>query len=145
MIDRQTVWNALFKLKNAGINVDSQIMEMSKSEGVPRKVIVFLRDNSPQFQFYRYIQKRQKALAYSLLDYDKLTDCDKLIACSSFITRAIIAVKYKELDHSLLDDLRINEMTDALNLAISNKKFDKLNEVLKTHSDSLRLFYINNK
>lgn len=145
MIDRQAVYNALFKLKSSGVNVDEQIKLMIDNPGVPRGIIEFLRDNSPQFQFYRYIQKRQKALAENLLDYKELSDNDKLIVCSSFITRALIAVKYKELDESLLDDLNVSEVSDALNFALSANNYSKVNEVLKKHSESLRLFYKNTK
>lgn len=141
MIDRQSCYSALFKLKNAGINIDSQLRLMTENKGVPRGVVEFLRDNSPQFQFYRYIQKYQKALSESILDYKKLSDLDKMITCSSFLTRAFIAVKYKNLDESLLDDLNIQDVAEALNAAIRESNFTKLNEVLEIHSNSLRLFY----
>ena len=118
---------------------------MIDNPGIPRGVIEFLRENSPQFQFYRYIQKRQKALAESILDYTELSNLDKLIACSSFVTRALIAVKYKELDASLLDDLNITEVAEAVSSAVSLNNYTKVNEVLKKHSDSLRLFYKNSR
>lgn len=118
---------------------------MAESRGVPRGVIVFLRDSSPHFQFYRYIQKHQKALASSILDYKTLSDEEKLITCSSFVTRALIAVKYKNLDGSLLDDLNISEVSEAVNLAISQRDFSQVDHVLEKHCESLRLFYENLK
>lgn len=145
MIDRQSCYSALFKLKNAGIDITEQLNVMSSTRGVPRKVIEFLRENSPQFQFYRDIQKHQKALAKSLLDYETLSDIDKLITCSSFITRVMIAVKYKNLDSSLLDELNIEEVSEAVDTAIKLNDFGKVNEVLQKHSEGLRLFYQNSK
>ena len=143
MIDRQSCYSALFTLKNAGIDISDQLMIMQKTRGVPRGVLEFLRENSPQFQFYRYIQKHQKALAESLLDYELLSDTEKLITCSSFVTRAMIAVKYKNLDESLLEDLNISEVSEALHEALLTRNMTKVNDVLKKHSESLRVFYKN--
>ena len=145
VVNRQTVFNALFKLKDAGIDVSSQLNSMANSRDIPRSVIEFLRDNSPQFQFYRHIQKHQHKLAESILDYKDLSDYDKLIACSSFITRALIAVKYGNLNKSLLEDLNIEEISGALNDAISNQDYSKINQVLDKHCNSLKAFYLKNK
>lgn len=141
MISRQDCYDALFKLKNAGVDISAPLNAMMRESGVPRQVILFLRDNSPQFQFYRDIQKHQKALANSLLDYETLDDISKIITCSSFVTRAMIAVKYKNLDPSLLDDLNISEVSDAINYTLHSGDFSKLDNVLRKHSNSLKLFY----
>ena len=143
MINRVSCYDALFRLKQAGINVDDALEAMKNSSGVPREVIVFLRDNSPQFQFYRYIQKYQKALAENILDYKKLSDQDKLITCCSFLTRVLLAVKYKNLGEGLVDDLNINEISDAINTAITEFDYSKVDKVLSKHHDSLEVFYIN--
>ena len=145
MVNRQTVFNALFKLKDAGVDVSSQLNSMANSRDIPRSVIEFLRDNSPQFQFYRHIQKHQHKLAESILDYKDLSDYDKLIACSSFITRALLAVKYNNLSETLLEDLNIEEVSEALDLAINRKDYSKVNQVLNKHCESLKVFYLNNK
>lgn len=145
MIDRQSIYTALFKLKNAGIDITDQLNVMQTTKGVPRKVIEFLRNNSPQFQFYRDIQKHQKALAKSLLDYESLSDIDKVITCSSFVTRALIAVKYKNLDKSLLDELNLSEVSEAVDTAVKMEDLSQVNLVLKKHSDCLRMFYQSNK
>ena len=141
MIDRQAVFKALFKLKDAGLDVSRPLDLMASSRGIPQEVIKFLRDNSPQFQFYRYIQKYQKALAKSILDYEELSVEDKIVALSSFITRAYLAVKYKNLDKSLLDDLSLGEITDALNRSISEYDDSGLDEALSRLKNSLKLFY----
>lgn len=145
MVNRQTVFNALFKLKETGVDVSKQLDSMANSKDIPRDVIEFLRDNSPQFQFYRHLQKHQHKLAESILDYDQLTDHEKMIACSSFITRALIAVKYGNLDKTLLEDLNIEEISEALNHAIVNQNMSKVNNVLEKHRNSLKIFYLNNK
>ena len=62
MINRQAIYNALFTLKDAGIDISNQLKIMQETKGVPYEVLNFLRDNSPQFQFYGYIQKHQKGL-----------------------------------------------------------------------------------
>lgn len=145
MINRQDCYNALFKLKGAGVDISAQLKIMQESTGVPQGVLEFLRENSPQFQFYRYVQKHQKALAESLLDYKSLDNLSKLITCSSFVTRVMIAVKYKNLDESLVDELNVNEVADAVSYALNSDDFTKVNEVLEKHSNSLRLFYQSNK
>ncbi len=142
MINRQDCYTALFTLKDAGIDISKQLELMKNSRGVPRGVIEFLRDNSPQFQFYRHIQQHQKALSKSLRNYENLNEIDKLITASSFLTRAMIAVKYKNLDESLLDDLNIAEVAQALDTAITEKDFEMLDNVLCKHRDSLKVFYL---
>lgn len=143
MINRVSCYDALFRLKQAGVDVENALNAMKESAGVPREVIVFLRDNSPQFQFYRYIQKHQKALAENILDYRKLSNQDKLITCCSFLTRVLLAVKYKNLGEGLIDDLNISEFSDAINTAISEMDYSKVDAVLSKHHDSLEVFYIN--
>jgi len=145
MINRQDCYNALFKLKNAGVNIDEQLSIMTKETGVPRGVIEFLRNNSPQFQFYRYLQKYQKALAESILDYSKLDYESKIVAASSFITRVYLSVKYKNLDASLTDDLDIEGVSDALHDAILTKDTGKLDIVMEKHTNSLGFFYLNKR
>lgn len=141
MIDRQSCYKALFKLKNSGVDISSQLKIMELSRGVPREVVLFLRDNSPQFQFYRYIQKHQKTLAKSLLDFDELSNEDKIIVGSSFVTRVFIAIKYKEFSQSLLDDLDVYSVSKAVTKAIESSDYSQLDKTLSFHQKSLRLFY----
>ena len=145
MIDRQSCYSALFKLKEAGIDISAQLKVMEQESGIPRKVIEFLRDNSPQFQFYRYLQKHQKALAKNILDYNTLDNNDKMIVCSSFITRVYIAIKYKCLDKSLVDELGVKEVSNCLNKSLVYDDISYVDKVMMKHSDSLRYFYLNNK
>lgn len=145
MINRQSCYSALFKLKNAGIDITPQLKMMESNRGVPRGVIEFLRNNSPQFQFYRHLQVHQKTLAKNLLDYEELDNLEKIIVGSSFVTRAMIAVKYNNLDESLLEDLNVAQVSHAVDLAVSSQDCSELNDVLKKHSDNLKLFYLNIK
>ena len=145
MINRQSCYSALFKLKNAGIDITPQLKMMESNRGVPRGVIEFLRNNSPQFQFYRHLQVHQKTLAKNLLDYEELDNLEKIIVGSSFVTRAMIAVKYNNLDESLLEDLNVAQVSHAVDLAVSSQDYSELNDVLKKHSDNLKLFYLNIK
>ena len=141
MITRQSCFDSLFKLKNAGIDVSHEIELMQSQEGIPEEVVKFLRDQSPQFQFYRSIQKHQRALMKNILHYDKLDNKGKIKVCSSLITRAMISVEYGNLDESLLDDLGLDKLSNALNEALTNLDYTKLNEVLESHRRSMKLFY----
>lgn len=141
MITRQDCYTALFKLKDTGIDISHQLIIMQQTKGVPMEVISFLRNNSPQFQFYGYIQKRQKGLSKSLLNYEDLSPEDKLITASSFITRVYLAIKYQELCKSLVDDLNVSKVITALEKAIVLEDYRELDNVMKMHGDSLRLFY----
>lgn len=141
MINRQDCYTALFKLKDAGIDITAQLTIMQGTKGVPYEVLNFLRNNSPQFQFYGYIQKRQKGLAKSLLNYTDLEREDKIIAASSFVTRVYLATKYQELSKSLVDDLNVSKVITALEKAIVLEDYRELDNVMKMHGDSLRLFY----
>ena len=141
MINRQDCYSALFRLKDAGIDITTQLNIMQGTKGVPYEVLNFLRENSPQFQFYGYIQRKQKGLAKSLLNYEILEDEDKIIAASSFITRVYLATKYQELSKNLVDDLNVSRVVTALEKAIILSDYRELDNVMKMHGDSLRLFY----
>ena len=141
MINRQNIYNALFTLKDAGVDISDQLKIMQEVKGVPYEVLAFLRNNSPQFQFYGYIQKHQKGLSKSLLNYDELINEDKIVAASSFVTRVYLAVKYQELSKNLIDDLNVAKLSKALSKAIATSDFTDLDTVMKMHGDSLRLFY----
>jgi hypothetical protein len=140
MITRQSCYLALYKLKNAGINIDSQIELMTKSPGVPREVILFLRENSPQFQYYRYLQKHQKALVKNILNYDTFDNIGKVKVCSSLITRAMIAIEYKDFDQSLMYELDLEGLSEALSKAFNDQDYSKLNESLEKQRESMKLF-----
>lgn len=141
MITRQTVFSALFKLKDAGTDVSSQLESMKNNSGIPEDVIEFLRDQSPQFQFYRSIQQHQRALMKNILHFDELDTNNKIKVCSSLITRAMIAVEYHNLDESLLEDLRLDKLSKALYKALSDKDYSYLDEVLQGHKNAMLLFY----
>lgn len=140
MITRQSCYIALYKLKDAGINIDSQIELMTKNPGVPREVILFLRENSPQFQYYRYLQKHQKALVKNILNYDTFDNIGKVKVCSSLITRAMIAIEYKDFDQSLMYDLDLEGLSEALSEAFNDQDYSKLNESLEKQRESMKLF-----
>lgn len=141
MINRQTVFRALFKLKDAGIDVTAPLKSMELNQGIPQEVIGFLQDQSPQFQFYRSIQQHQRALMKNILHYEELDVNSKIKVCSSLITRAVISVEYHNLDESLLEDLRLDKLSKALNKALSDKDYSYLDEVLQGHKNAMMLFY----
>ena len=141
MITRQSVFSALFKLKNSGVDVTRQLKLMESKSGIPQEIIEFLQDQSPQFQFYRSIQKHQRALMKNVLNYESLDNHGKVKVCSSLITRAVISVEYHNLDESLLEDLRLDKLAKALNKALSDKDYSYLDEVLQGHKNAMLLFY----
>ena len=141
MITRQSVYSALFKLKSTGVDVSRMLNVMKDNSGIPEEVVRFLQDNSPQFQFYRGIQKHQRALMKNILHYEDLDFKGKVKVCSSLITRAMIAVEYNNLDESLLDDLRLDKVAGAINKALVGKDSSFLDEVLEGHKNAMLLFY----
>lgn len=141
MITRQSCYSALFKLKSAGVNVEDALKVMQSTTEVPEKVLDFLRDKSPMFQFYRSIQQHQRALMKNILHYEELDVRSKIKVCSSLITRAMISVEYHNLDESLLEDLRLDKLSKALNKALSDKDYSYLDEVLQGHKNAMMLFY----
>lgn len=141
MITRQDLFNALFKLKEAGIEVQPQLDLLKSESGVPKEVVKFLQDQSPLFQFYRHLQKHQRALMRNILHYDELDTRGKIKICSSLITRAMIAVEYNNIHESLLDELKLSELSGALHRALSDYFYDDLDSVLESYRQSMRLFY----
>lgn len=141
MITRQSCYSAIFRLKSVGVDVTVPLKMMQETSDIPEGVIEFLRDQSPQFQFYRSIQKHQRALMKNILHYDELDNKDKIKVASSFITRAVISVEYNNLDESLLDELGLDKIAHALDKALSDRDYSKLDEVFKMHQDAMKLFY----
>ena len=141
MITRQSCYDALFKLKESGIDVKSQLEVMSNKSGVPAEVVDYLRDKSPQFQFYRSIQKHQRALMKNILNYDRLSELDKIKVASSFITRVVISIEYGNLSEELLSEMSLDKVSLSLHKAISTRDFSKLDEVMKLHQTAVKLFY----
>ena len=140
MINRQSCYNALFKLRSAGVDITEQLNIMKSSPGIPYKVVEFLRTNSPQFQFYEDIRKNQRALLRNILNYESLDRNSKIKLCSSLITRAFISVEYKHIDESLLSELELDRLSKALDSALSYRDYSKLDEVLESHKKSMLLF-----
>lgn len=143
MITRQSIYDALFTLKNTGVNVDYYLSLLTNNSDIPKEIIIFLRENSPQFQFFRYIQQHQKALMKSILDYETLSNYGKIKVLSSFITRVMIAVEYNNISEELVDLLELNELSDAINEALGNQDYSKVNEVLGKLNKSMKLFVKN--
>lgn len=140
MISRIDVYKDLFKLKNSGVDVSSQLKIMESKSGIPKEVVEFLQDKSPQFQFYRDLKKNQRALMKNILRYESFDNKGKIKLCSSLITRAVISVEYKNLDESLLDDLQLSKVSRAIDRALSDRDYSKLDEVLEGHRSAIRLF-----
>lgn len=140
MISRQDVFRDLFKLKKAGEDISEQLKIMESVRGVPREVVEFLQDRSPQFQFYRDIKKNQRALMKNVLGFESLTPVGKVKTCSSLITRAMISVEYKNLDESLLEDLRVSHLAKALEVYFTSGDISEVNEALTEHKNAMLLF-----
>lgn len=140
MITRQTLYSDLFKLKKSGVDISEQLSVMEKTPGVPKEVVEFLQDKSPQFQFYRDLKKNQRALMKNILNYENLNIPSKIKVCSSLVTRAMISVEYKNLDESLLRDLQVDKASYAVYKSLSAKDYSKLDEVLSSHKSAMLLF-----
>lgn len=140
MITRQDVYRDLFKLKNTGVDITSPLKVMESCRGVPKEVVEFLQDKSPQFQFYRDLHKNQRTLMKSILKYESFDTNGKIKLCSSLLTRAMISVEYKNLDESLLEDLQLSKISRAIDKALSDKDPSKLDEVLESHRSAIKLF-----
>lgn len=140
MITRQTVITALVRLKDAGVDVSQQFESLKHSSGIPKETIEFLRTNSPQFMFYKDLQKHQKALIKNILDYENFDTIGKIKLCSSLITRAMISVEYKNFDKSLLEDLELNRLSGALHKALNDRDYSQLDTVLAEQKRSIKLF-----
>lgn len=140
MITRQTVISALVKLKDAGIDVSEQFESLKRNSGISKDLIEFLRTHSPQFMFYKDLQKNQKRLIKNILDYESFDAIGKIKLCSSLITRAMISVEYKNFDKSLLEDLELNRLSEALHKALNDKDYSVLDKVLEEQKQSIKLF-----
>lgn len=140
MITRQTVISALVKLKDAGVDVNEQFESLKNNPGISKDLVEFLRVHSPQFMFYKDLQKNQKRLIKNILDYESFDTVGKIKLCSSLITRAMISVEYKNFDKSLLEDLELNRLSEALHKALNDKDYSKLDKALEEQKQSIKLF-----
>lgn len=145
MITRQTCYEQLFKLKNLGEDVSDQVKLLTQSKDIPKEVIEFLIDKSAQFYFFRYIQKYQKALMKSILNYEELDNTSKIKVLSSFITRAMISIEYSNIPSELIDDLELEKLSNAMTKAFSSNDYSQVDDVLKFLKESMLLFVSKSK
>lgn len=140
MITRQSCYEALFRLKDSGVDITSYLELLKESQGVPREVVKFLQEESPQFKFYKDLQKNQRALVKNILNYESLDNIARVKVCSSLITRAMISVEYKNISPVLLEELELDKISNAITKALGNRDYAKLDEVLRGQRETLKLF-----
>lgn len=143
MITRHECYKQLFKLKEQGDeNAVKYIDLLAKSDSVPKEIIKYLTEEDiPQFKFFKYLYDRQRTLLKNIMDYDKLDLFDQVKICSSIITRAMIAIQYKEIDGELLDQLSLDKLSEALYYTFNSHDFTTIEPILKEYRDSVKLFY----
>lgn len=140
MTTRQLAFSALFKLKKSGVRVDEQLAQLADNSGVPESVVKFLKENSPQYQFYSYLQKRQKSLLQNLVKYESLGPVEKVKVGSSMITRAMIAVEYKEINPTLIEELRLDRVANALSEVLQGGDDKVLDTAMLSHLEFVKEF-----
>lgn len=140
MITRQDLYNDLFKLKKSGEDVSEMFKIMESHKGIPKEVVEFIKNKSPQFQFYENIHKNLRTLFKNILNYESLSTSSKIKVCSSLITRAVIAVEHDNLNESLLPDLKIEKAARAIEYAVSGKSKSLLDEVLSEHKNAILVY-----
>lgn len=145
MITRQDLFSDLFKLKSSGVDISESLKVMESVPGVPREVVDFIVSNSPQFSFYEDLRKNQRVLFKNILNYESLDFCEKVKICSSLITRAMISVQYKNLNESLLSELKLDKSAKALEVALQTHNSELIDEVLQSHKNAIVLLYESRK
>lgn len=144
-VSRQDLFSDLFKLKNSGIDISESLKVMETSPGIPKEVVNFIVNNSPQYTFYEDLRKNQRVLFKNILSYESLDFYNKIKTCSSLITRAMISVQYKNLNESLLNELKLDKSAKALEVALQTHNSELIDEVLQSHKNAIVLLYENRK
>lgn len=140
MITRQDLYNDLFKLKKAGVDISEPIKVMESYEGLPKSVIEFIKNNSPQFQFYEDLCKNLRTLVKNILNYESFDTYGKVKLCSSLITRAVISIEHNSLNEHLLSDLKLDKIAKSIELALSGQSKSMLDEVLSEHKNAILVY-----
>ena len=122
--------------ENFNVDTSRYVREVAQNDTVPVSTVLFINKYKPLEQFYTYNkihENRRKNPLYKNLVNENLSESEKAIALSSFVTQSMIHNKElikegKESDSKeFLDIMNVNTVLEALSdYAVGNS--DKLNE-----------------
>ena len=127
-------YDYLYKIKEQGVSVKEHLELTVGEDIVPMPTLVFINKYYPIESFKTYediYNKRYKNPLYKNLVNEKSSSEDKAIALSSLLTRAMIRMSNinEKNRKDYATEMKIKEISEALNLYSYNKDSSKLNEV----------------
>lgn len=141
-------YSYLFEIRDSkNLNIDEYVKETASS-GVSSNVLRFINENLdvPYLSVYNEIySKRHKNKMFKSLVNENQTRCQKAIALSSYVTRALIKVNllgedFDDVD-KLMKDLMIDEVIQALRDYSNGIDNDKIDEVFGKIRDIFKKLY----
>lgn len=133
----------LFKLKQSGIDVSSQLVELAQSDKVPASIIEFLKVSSPDKRFYESLRvksnKNNNKLYKNLLDESDKDIIDKSVLLASYITQCILFSKSSNMNSvdrdRFYESVNYNKVLESL---IHSESIDDTLSMIRSSLKSLK-------
>ena len=138
LINRHDCYNILFKLQSDGKDVHTELKEfMHHKDYTPKCVIDYLKNNNYiVIEFYSRLNNKAHKIIKEVLTCDNKPVSTYIKIATSIITQATITLEHMdandiELQNTLISNLHLAELANALNIYFSTGKFDTLVEIVK--------------
>lgn len=138
MLSKQDGYRLLLEIrKSSGDNVDKYLIELSKSNEVPREILRFINSKRPTglYAFYESLRKKNNDKVnrlYLNIMREDLTDAESVKTLSSYVTQTVIAAEQctVELVSQIYEQARVKDAAQAINSYFANGNTNDVREVL---------------
>ena len=137
LINRHDCYNILFELQSSNNDVHEELKEfMHNKNYIPKCVINYLKEhNYVVIEFYERLNNKAHKIIKEVLTCDNKPVSTYIKIATSIITQATITLEHMdakdiELQNTLIQNLHLAELTNALNIYFTTGKFNALVEVI---------------
>ena len=151
MLNKSDCMSILIKLEDQGVDIDAQMKKLILAKDIPIDVLKFIAEKQglEAVNFYEMLRKsynnKKSKLYKNILDDIKLEDVCVILS-SLLLQIALYSSKLTDTKNSFLQEIRANEISDALADFYKSDNVEKCLAVLNAiKTDLLVLEYLNGR
>ena len=151
MLNKSDCMSILIKLEDKGVDINAQMKKLILAKDIPIDVLKFIAEKQglEAVNFYEMLRKsynnKKSKLYKNILDDIKLEDVCVILS-SLLLQIALYSSKLTDTKNSFLQDIRANEISDALADFYKSDNVEKCLAVLNAiKTDLLVLEYLNGR
>ena len=151
MLNKSDCMSILIKLEDKGVDINAQMKKLILAKDIPIDVLKFIAEKQglEAVNFYEMLRKsynnKKSKLYKNILDDIKLEDVCVILS-SLLLQIALYSSKLTDTKNSFLQEIRANEISDALADFYKSDNVDKCLAVLNAiKTDLLVLEYLNGR